>query len=52
MDGDARHQVRAASRATAAEAPQIVPNHLLDRVMSIVGVLAWSAIPLGAMVGG
>ncbi len=31
---------------------QIVPNHLLGRVMSIAGVLAWSAIPLGALVGG
>jgi hypothetical protein len=31
---------------------QIVPNHLLGRVISIAGVLAWSAIPLGALVGG
>jgi MFS family permease len=31
---------------------QIVPNHLLGRVMSIAGVLAWSAIPVGALVGG
>ena len=31
---------------------QIVPNHLLGRVMSIAGVLAWSAIPLGALAGG
>ncbi|MDQ2742791.1 MAG: MFS transporter [Chloroflexota bacterium] len=30
----------------------IVPNHMLGRVMSIAGVLAWSAIPLGAIVGG
>jgi MFS family permease len=30
----------------------IVPNHLLGRVMSIAGVLAWSAIPLGALLGG
>jgi predicted MFS family arabinose efflux permease len=30
----------------------IVPNHLLSRVMSIAGVLAWSAIPAGALVGG
>ena len=30
----------------------IVPNHLLGRVMSIAGVLAWSAIPLGALAGG
>jgi predicted MFS family arabinose efflux permease len=31
---------------------QIVPNHLLGRVLSIAGVLAWSAIPVGALVGG
>jgi MFS family permease len=31
---------------------QIVPNHLLGRVMSIAGVLAWSAIPVGALAGG
>lgn len=30
----------------------IVPDHLLGRVMSIAGVLAWSAIPLGAFLGG
>ena len=30
----------------------IVPNHLLGRVLSIAGVLAWSAIPAGALVGG
>jgi heme A synthase len=30
----------------------IVPNHLLSRVLSIAGVLAWSAIPGGALVGG
>lgn len=30
----------------------IVPNHMLGRVMSIAGVLAWSAIPVGAFVGG
>jgi MFS family permease len=30
----------------------IVPNHLLGRVISIAGVLAWSAIPLGATLGG
>ncbi|HEX6510644.1 MAG TPA: MFS transporter, partial [Chloroflexota bacterium] len=30
----------------------IVPNQLLGRVMSIAGVLAWSAIPLGALLGG
>ena len=31
---------------------QIVPNHLLGRIISIAGVLAWSAIPLGALLGG
>lgn len=30
----------------------IVPNHLLGRVISIASVLAWSAIPLGSMLGG
>lgn len=30
----------------------IVPNELLGRVMSIAGVLAWSAIPLGTLLGG
>jgi MFS family permease len=30
----------------------IVPNHMLGRIMSIAGVLAWSAIPLGAYLGG
>jgi MFS family permease len=30
----------------------IVPNDMLGRVMSIAGVLAWSAIPLGTFVGG
>lgn len=30
----------------------IVPNQLLGRVMSIAAVLAWSAIPLGALLGG
>ena len=30
----------------------IVPNNMLGRVMSIAGVLAWSAIPLGALLGG
>jgi predicted MFS family arabinose efflux permease len=37
---------------TASLRQQIVPNHLLGRVMSIAGVLAWSAIPVGALVGG
>jgi MFS family permease len=31
---------------------QIVPNELLGRVISIAGVLAWSAIPLGTLAGG
>ena len=30
----------------------IVPNHMLSRILSIAGVLAWSAIPAGALVGG
>ena len=30
----------------------IVPNHMLGRVMSIAGVLAWSAIPVGTFLGG
>ncbi|HYB01877.1 MAG TPA: MFS transporter [Ktedonobacteraceae bacterium] len=30
----------------------IVPNHLLGRVVTIAGVLAWSAIPLGSLLGG
>lgn len=30
----------------------IVPNHMLGRVMSIAGVLAWSAIPVGTLLGG
>jgi MFS family permease len=30
----------------------ITPPHLLGRVMSIAGVLAWSANPLGALAGG
>jgi hypothetical protein len=31
---------------------QIVPSHMLGRVVSIAGVLAWSAIPAGTLVGG
>lgn len=30
----------------------IVPNHLLGRVISVAGVLAWSAIPLGTLTSG
>ena len=30
----------------------IVPNEMLGRVISIAGVLAWSAIPLGSFLGG
>jgi len=30
----------------------IVPNELLGRVMTIAGVLAWSAIPVGTILGG
>ena len=31
---------------------QIVPSHMLGRVVSIASVLAWSAIPVGALLGG
>jgi predicted MFS family arabinose efflux permease len=31
---------------------QIVPSHLLGRVVSVAGVMAWSAIPIGALLGG
>lgn len=31
---------------------QIVPNHMLGRVLSVASVLAWSAIPAGAALGG
>jgi MFS family permease len=30
----------------------IVPNNMLGRIMSIAAVLAWSAIPLGSLLGG
>jgi MFS family permease len=30
----------------------IVPNEMMGRVLSIAGVLAWSAIPLGTLAGG
>jgi predicted MFS family arabinose efflux permease len=30
----------------------IVPNHMLSRILSIAAVLAWSAIPAGALIGG
>lgn len=30
----------------------IAPNHMLGRVMSIAGVLAWSANPIGSYLGG
>ena len=30
----------------------IVPNRMLGRVQTVAGVLAWSAIPLGATLGG
>jgi MFS family permease len=30
----------------------IVPNHMLGRIITIAMVLAWSATPLGAMLGG
>jgi MFS family permease len=37
---------------TGALRQAIVPNQLLSRVMSIASVLAWSAIPAGALVAG
>jgi MFS family permease len=37
---------------TSSLRQSIVPNHMLARVMSIAGVLAWSAIPLGSVLGG
>jgi Major Facilitator Superfamily len=36
---------------TGALRQAIVPNHMLGRIVSIAGVLAWSAIPLGALAG-
>jgi hypothetical protein len=30
----------------------IVPNYLLGRVISVAMVLAWSAVPIGAFIGG
>ena len=36
---------------TAALRQAIVPNRLLGRVMSVASVLAWSAIPAGALCG-
>ncbi|MBA2281537.1 MAG: MFS transporter [Actinomycetota bacterium] len=36
---------------TGALRQAIVPPHLFGRVISIAGVLAWSAIPLGALAG-
>jgi hypothetical protein len=40
-----------ATNSTAALRQAIVPNHLFGRVISVAGVLAWSAIPLGAVAG-
>ena len=37
---------------TSSLRQSIVPNHMLGRVISIAGVLAWSAIPLGTLLGG
>src|SRR5579885_2501639 len=37
---------------TASLRQAIVPNYMLGRVMSIASVLAWSAIPLGSLLGG
>ena len=30
----------------------IVPNHMLGRVLSVAGMLAFSAMPLGSLAGG
>src|ERR671935_2258414 len=38
--------------STASLRQAIVPNHLLGRILSIAGVLAWSANPVGAFLGG
>jgi predicted MFS family arabinose efflux permease len=37
---------------TGALRQAIVPNQMLSRILSIAAVLAWSAIPAGALVGG
>ena len=37
---------------TSSLRQQIVPNHMLGRVQTIAGVLAWSAIPVGSLLGG
>ncbi|MDQ3328416.1 MAG: MFS transporter, partial [Chloroflexota bacterium] len=37
---------------TSSLRQEIVPNQLLGRVMSVASVIAWSAIPLGALLGG
>jgi MFS family permease len=37
---------------TASLRQSIVPEHLLGRILSIASVLAWSANPLGALLGG
>jgi predicted MFS family arabinose efflux permease len=36
---------------TGALRQAIVPSHMYGRVISVAGVLAWSAIPLGALAG-
>ena len=37
---------------TSSLRQRIVPNHMLGRVQSIAAVLAWSAIPIGSLLGG
>ena len=37
---------------TASLRQAVVPNHMLGRIISIAMVLAWSANPIGALVGG
>lgn len=38
--------------ATASLVQAIIPDHLMGRVISVLRVLAWSAIPLGTALGG
>lgn len=33
-------------------AQRVIPDHLMGRVISVLRVIAWSAIPLGTMLGG
>ncbi|GAC1668975.1 MAG: hypothetical protein PVS3B3_39190 [Ktedonobacteraceae bacterium] len=44
--------VSSSTSTRVAYGKAIVPNNMLGRVMSIAGVMAWSAIPLGSLLGG